>query len=150
MAIQMIAWLIEIENRLTPKQIEAETPRVWDDILHDYFRAADGYSTGPEVQFGSGHADLFMAHVILEGRAREKKLLVVECKPPGGGTQSGVWRTGADQLQDYLANIPPSPHRKFRAIAVGKMVRFYELVHGMLVDFENNGSIYYLGRQCQD
>lgn len=148
MAIPTIAWLIE--NRLTPKHTEAETSRVWDDILHDYFKSAEGYSTGPEMQFGSGRADLFTAHIVLEGRAQEKKFLIVECKHPGDESQGGLWRTGTQQLQNYLRRIPTSRHRKFGAVAVGKTVRFYEWVNGALVDFENDGPIYYLDRQCQD
>lgn len=148
MAIPTIAWLIE--NRLTPKHTEAETSRVWDDILHDYFKSAEGYSTGPEMQFGSGRADLFTAHIVLEGRAQERKFLIVECKHPGDETQPNVWTTGVRQLRNYLETIPTSRHRKFGAIAVGKTVRFYEWVDRTLVDFDNNGSIYYIDRQCQD
>jgi hypothetical protein len=51
MDITAIEWLIK--NRLVKGQPEGETSRVWDDILHEYFRSSEGYSTGPEMSFGT-------------------------------------------------------------------------------------------------
>ena len=36
MEVQSIEWVIK--NRLVKDQPEGETTRVWDDILHDYFK----------------------------------------------------------------------------------------------------------------
>lgn len=150
MAIPTFEWLIK--NRLVKGHREAETSRFWDDLLHHYFRVEDGYSTGPEKHFGDGRADLFTAHLVRRPRLNERKFLIVECKGPGSEGQDGVWARGSDQLESYLAGIPQNStgtYRKFGAIAVGRRVRFYELKNGELVDLEDDGTIYYLDRQCQ-
>jgi hypothetical protein len=73
-------WLIQ--NRLVAGQSKAQTNRVWIMILTDIFKRADGYSTGSEMPFGDGRADLFTAQVVAKTRHEEMKFLVVECKPP--------------------------------------------------------------------
>jgi hypothetical protein len=138
-----------IKNRLVKGQPEGETTRVWNDILHLYFKTDDGYTTGPEMTFGAGRADLFTAHIVLDARAEEKTFLIIECKSPGKETQDGVWEEGVRQLSGYIANIKPSKRRKYAAIAIGKTVRFFEWVGKRLVDFRGDGTIYYIDRQCQ-
>lgn len=138
-----------IKNRLVKGQPEGETTRIWNEILHRVFAAEDGYTTGPEMQFGAGRADLFTAHVILDVRAFEKKFLIVECKLPGKEGQGSIWELGANQLAGYLASITSARYRRYGAIAVGKAVRFYEWVDEELVDFQSDGTVYYIDRQCQ-
>ncbi|KAI1195898.1 hypothetical protein F5X97DRAFT_325983 [Nemania serpens] len=118
------AFAFLVKNRLVKGQPEGETKRIWDDILHRYFTMKDGYSTGPEMEFGGGRADLFTAHIIFDVKAYEKRFLVVECKSPGKESQDNVWRSGANQLAGYLASIKSVRHRKYGAIAIGKAVRF--------------------------
>ena len=70
-----------------------------------------------------------------ESRNSLKKFLIVECKAPDLEGPGSVWGEGARQLQEYLSTITGN-HRKFGAVAVGRYVRFYELVDVDLVDFE--------------
>jgi hypothetical protein len=137
-----------IEDRLVKGQPEGETTRVWDGILHESFSIRDGFSTGFEMMSGSGRAGLFTSHIVLEGTGSEKKFLIVECKAPGFDDQPGRWKVAVDQLEELLSKVS-SCNRKFGAIAIGKVVRFYELVGGHVMDFEGDGSVYYLDRQCQ-
>ncbi|KEZ45400.1 hypothetical protein SAPIO_CDS1690 [Scedosporium apiospermum] len=140
-------WLIQ--NRLVAGQSEAQTNRVWIMILTDIFKRANGYSTGSEMTFGDGRADLFTAHVVVRTRHKEMKFLIVECKPPNQEGQDEVWETAAKQLHGYLMAIA-SPNRKFGAISVRKYVRFYELVDDEYsVDCKGDGNVYRLDRQCQ-
>lgn len=101
------------------------------------------------MQFGSGKADLFTAHLVFEPRAHEK--IIVECKAPGEEIKTSTWDEGVRQLRLYLGAIPiNSQHRRFGPIAIGKTVRFYERTNRQLFDYNNDGSIRYLDRQCQD
>jgi len=140
-------WLIQ--NRLVPGQSEAQTSRVWIMILTDIFKRADGYSTGSEMTFSGGRADLFTAQVVAKTRHEEMKFLVVECKPPNQERRGKVWKEAAEQLEGYLTAIT-SRNRKFGAISVGKYVRFYELVKTegkqYLTDFNGDRSVYRLDR----
>jgi hypothetical protein len=146
MEFDVIQWLVK--NRLVPGQPEGETSRAWNMILNEIFKLSEGYSTGPEMLMGSGKSDLFTAHLVFDVRHSEKKFLVVECKAPGLESQTGVWDEAVVQLQRYLNSIT-SRNRKFGAIAVGRVVRFFELQGRSLVDFDGDGDIYYLDRQCQ-
>ncbi|KAH7324415.1 hypothetical protein B0I35DRAFT_458164 [Stachybotrys elegans] len=146
MAISTIAWYIK--NRLVPGRPEGETSRVWNTILNHLFKPEDGYTTGPEMSFGPGRADLFTAHLVLDVRFTEKKFLIVECKKPGDESQDSTWSEAKGQLQDYLGNIT-SKNRKFGAIAIGKVVRFFEMTGSGLVAFEGDDKYYYIDRQCQ-
>lgn len=101
MKIQALEWVIK--TRLVKGNPEGETTRVWDDILHDYFKARDGYSTGPEMMIGKGFADLFTAHIVLDSRYNEKKFLIVECKAPGLEGQNHVWEEALIELRKYLS-----------------------------------------------
>lgn len=137
-----------IENRLTNGQPEGETSRVWNAILSKIFRIEDGYMTGPEMLHEGGRADLFTAHIVFNPMHEEKKFLVVECKAPGRETDDDLWAEAADQLARHLKSFKPR-NRLYGAIANGKAVRFYELNDGNLVDFQNDGQILWLDRQCQ-
>ncbi|KAI1111548.1 hypothetical protein F5Y14DRAFT_464449 [Nemania sp. NC0429] len=139
-----------IRTRLVKGHPEGETSRVWTDILRLFFLVRDSYSIGPEMTLGGGRADLFISHVIFNERTTEKKFLVVECKAPGKETQDSIWDAGAEQLAGYLEGIQKGNNdRKFGAIAVGKFVRFFEWKRNVLVDFDNDGTIYHIDRQCQ-
>lgn len=149
MELEAISW--PIKNRLVPDQPEGETSTVWCSILHTLFPMTENYRTGPEMQSGAGRADLFTAHIVFDSQMSEKKFLIVECKAPGQESQAGTWTDEVAQLQRYLGKVSKSSnHRRFGAVAIGKTVRFYELVNGSLVDFDNSDTMYYLDRQCQD
>ncbi|CRK25037.1 hypothetical protein BN1708_014110 [Verticillium longisporum] len=142
-----------IENRLTNGQPEGETSRVWNAILSKIYRIEDGYMTGPymtgpEMLHEGGRAGLFTAHIAFNPMHEEKKFLVVECKAPGRETDDDLWAEAADQLARHLKSFKPR-NRLYRAIANAKAVRFYELNDGNLVDFQNDGQILWLDRQCQ-
>jgi hypothetical protein len=95
--------------------------------LTEYFKHTDGYTTVPEMLLVTGKPDLFTTHPVLDERHNEKKFLVVECKAPGLESQDSVWDEAVKQLQRYLLGIKSRNHRKFGAIAVGRVVQFYEL-----------------------
>ena len=99
------------------------------------------------MMLGKGFADLFTAHIVLDTRYNERKFLIVECKAPGLETQDAVWTEASIQLRTYLSAIHGN-HRKYGAIAIGKVVRFYEWTND-LIDFNGDDGIYYLDRQCQ-
>jgi hypothetical protein len=86
-------------------QLEGETTRVWDDILHNYFKSREGYSTGSELMIGRGFADIFTAHIVLGTRYNEKKFFIVECKAPGLETRDAV---GKKHLPSCEYTFPPS------------------------------------------
>ena len=120
MAIPVINWLVK--NRLSRVHGEDETSRVWNEILHHVYAVGQGYSTGPEIQL-NGKADLYTAHLVTDGRAREYKFLVVECKKPGLDTQAAIWRRATDQLNGYFGSLARrNLNRIFGAIAVGRVV----------------------------
>ncbi|SRR6266536_3606873 len=147
---QTIEWLIK--NRLAGGQLEGETSRVWNSILQIEFPVSTGYTTGPETQIQGRRADLFTAHFVFENQAKEYKFFIVECKAPGLETESRIWADALEQLNSYPAGISTSRHgkRKFGAIAVGKVVQFYEWnKETETADALDNGTSYYIDRQCQ-
>jgi hypothetical protein len=146
MEIPVIEWIIR--NRLVQGQPQGQTASVWYNILHQYFKASDGFATGPEMLVNDNNqADLFTAHSVLDTRTDEKKIFLVACRAPGLDRQDGIWEQGLDQLERYLGNIHGT-YRKFGAIAIGKVVRFYEWKNGAVADF-GDGSQFYLDGQCQ-
>ena len=88
MEVEIIKWMIK--NRLVKGQPEGQTSRVWDDILHDYFKSREGYSTGPKIILRKGFADLFTAHLVLDTRYNEKTLPITEYMAPGLETQDEI------------------------------------------------------------
>ncbi|KAK4155083.1 hypothetical protein C8A00DRAFT_32074 [Chaetomidium leptoderma] len=137
-----------IQDYLVKGQPEGMTSTIWNTLLKKYFPDAEGYLTKPEMVFGDGKADLYTAHIVHGARKSLQKFLIVECKTAGLETQRSIWKEGANQLERYLRSIK-GDHRKFGAIAIGKHVRFYELIDTFLVDFDDDGEIYLLDRQCQ-
>ncbi|KAF2470539.1 uncharacterized protein BDR25DRAFT_225863, partial [Lindgomyces ingoldianus] len=149
MANQMVAWLIK--NRLVPGQLEGETARVWNTILQIEFPATAGYATGPETQIAGHRADLFTTHIVFGNQAPEFKFLIVECPRPAVEGQNQVWQDAGAQLKTYLSGIASSRSggRKFGAVAVGKVVRFYEWDNdSSSLNLLANGDHFYLDRQC--
>jgi hypothetical protein len=151
MEVPSIRWFIK--NRLKRGFLEGETSRVWNEILHHNYAAANGYTTGPEMQV-DGRIDLFTSHLVLDARAKEYKFLVVECKAPGLETQDAIWEEGFDQLKDYLESISQKrikPERIFGAIAVGKIVKFYEWnwIFNCIENIAPDDGYFYIDRQCQ-
>jgi hypothetical protein len=150
MEIETVCWLIK--NRLQPGKPEGETARVWNTILTSYYPAALGFSTGPEMPIGSGRADLFTAHLVIATIAKEYKFLIVECKAPRLETQGGVWTEAITQLNVYLGSIAAQRNKRiFGAIAVGKVVRFYEWdwESSQVENVAQNDAYFYIDRQCQ-
>lgn len=117
----------------------------------NHFKSIDGYSTGPEVRFGTVRGHHFGAYLVIAIRDLcEEGVLILAYTQPGTDAEGESWKIGAEQIQDHLQGLPRSRTPRFAAIGVGSMVRFYKLVDGTLVDFESNGSSYHVGRQCQE
>lgn len=147
MARQNIQWLIK--NRLVAGQPEGETSRVWNCILNFVFPVDEGFSTGPEMPLRGNSADLFTAHMVYSDSGHEdRKFLVVECQAPGTELQADAWKEAADQLRTYAQGLSHNDKR-FGVIAIGKAVRFYEMDGHGLKDYQDDGGIYRLDRQCQ-
>ncbi|KAI0537524.1 hypothetical protein GGR58DRAFT_502099 [Xylaria digitata] len=138
-----------IRNRLVEGHEEWETGTVWNDILHLYFTADAGYSTGPEMSLGGERAGLSTIHIIFDTEASEKKFLIVEYRAPGLENQDTIWMEAVRQLQQYLAGITSHQHRKYGVVAIGKTVRFFEWVDDKLIDFQNDGTVYHIDLQCK-
>ncbi|KAH7306012.1 hypothetical protein B0I35DRAFT_443696 [Stachybotrys elegans] len=145
----MEEWLLEwlIENRLDPGEPERETSRIWGEILHWFFKLADGFSTGLANPLGCGEVDLFLAHLVES--YDDKILLVVECEATNIEAQKQAWEDGQSQLERHL-KAHGGTHQKFGAVAMGRAVRFYELIDGQLAPLLHDATEYDIGRQCQD
>jgi len=149
MGLYVVEWLIE--NCLVPGETEAETARVFSTSLLETFSRPDGYTIHWTVE--NGKANLITTHVVLDTRHdeyEEKIFFVIQCKAPGLERQSSVWDEVAENLREYLGGIT-SDNRKFGAVAIGKLVRFYEFdeATGSLVDFDGDGTVYQMDLQCQ-
>ncbi|KAF2792030.1 hypothetical protein K505DRAFT_247558, partial [Melanomma pulvis-pyrius CBS 109.77] len=146
---EMVAWLIK--NKLVPGQLEGETARVWNTILQIGFPATAGYATGPETQINGRRADFHTAHTVFGNRAQEFKFLIVECKRLAIEGQDQVWEDAGIQVGAYLSGIAKSrpSGRKFGAVAIGKMVRFYEWdTKAVSLTTLADGTYFYIDRQC--
>jgi hypothetical protein len=104
------------------------------------------------MPMGGGRADLFTTHLVIATMAKEYKFLVVECKAPGLETQDRVWTGAISQLNTYLGSIAARNNKRiFGAIAVGKVVRFYEWDQesNQIKNVVQNDAYFYIDRQCQ-
>jgi hypothetical protein len=146
MEFEAILWLIK--HRLVAGQPEGVTSRVWNSILTHIFTLKDGYTTGLEPTFGEDAEDPFLAHLVLNVEHSEKKILIVESKAPGLEDRKSIWTDGVNQLEQYLATMRTT-NRKFGAIAVGRLVQFFEMVGSNLIYFQDDGTQYHIDRQCQ-
>lgn len=144
------AWLIK--NCLVPGQLEDEA-LVWSTILSIEFPLTAGYHTGPETRINDSRAVFFTtAHIVFGNRVQEFKFLIVECKRPATERQDQVWEDAGTQVTAYLSGIASSSPsgRKFGAVAVGKVVRFYEWdKESKSLTALANGAYFYIDRQCK-
>lgn len=139
-----------IKYDLVSSEDESTTKGVWMNILTTHFTINEGFWTRPEQLLSEGgKAALLTAHVVRGQSGHRSVFLVVECGALGDERQDSTRIEATDQLKRHLGSIV-GRHRKFGAAGVGKVVRFYELLDGKdLVDFDDDGSIYHLDRQCR-
>lgn len=125
------------------------TNTIWLSILSRCFDVHDGYSPGPGYAFEAGRGHSFAYYLVKNCFSPpENRFLLVECSTPGNEAEPGIWSDAADKLKEHLSGVVPS-ERIYSAIAIGRIVRFYEWEDGSLRDFQNDNTGYYIDLQCQ-
>ena len=115
----------------------------------DVLQMTEGYAPGPEWLRGeNGEADVHLAWRVLDIKSPETPFLIVILKPAGSETYWGAWDWAVDQINKYFKSIGPED-KGYGAVATGKGVRFYEWYNEAVSDFEDDGTNYYLDRQCE-
>lgn len=153
MDIQSIAW--SIKTKLVAGNKERETKGVWTTLLAVAFPPQDGFMLNPEFDLPSGRPDILVSRVSVSRRTQRHSFFIVECKPPCRETEGALWETATSQLLRYLRSIADdrrvagSTNRKFGAIAMGRVVRFYELVDDNMIPLRNGNETYYIDLQCR-
>lgn len=137
----------------------------WMNILFVMFPMTEGFAPTSQSHIGRGQEDFSINGVSRllehwhEPYFQENKFVVVAHKAtePETRPQDPVWTNLAGKLESYLdyldATAATSGEPRFRRlgmVANGKAVRFYEWVDGALVDFNGDGKIRYVDRECQD
>jgi hypothetical protein len=102
------------------------------------------------MEFGGEGTDRVVAHLDFNAETvSENQVLTVKCMAPGLEIQDSIWEHSVDQLSRYFDSPDTSP--SFGALAVGEAVLFFkwDRDNRQLVDFQDDGTIYYIDRQCQ-
>ncbi|KAF9769576.1 hypothetical protein IL306_012988 [Fusarium sp. DS 682] len=120
-------------NELTKDSLENAVDALWDNILHLYFTALDGYGIDPQANT-EGHpknkkkAD-FAVRFVHNGIPR--KIILVENKRVSEETSNTTWSKALKQLSQYMyearAANPSPDHTMYGIVTVGHYSRFYVL-----------------------
>ncbi len=154
MKILTLQWYIE--NRLLGEDPAVDMARIWNIILTWIYPIGSGYTTGPEASVGEGSSAFSTRHMIFG--AGEFTTLIVQCRPPEYETDTSTWNDCVVQLSDQLCSVAADVEtprlggiRHFGAIAIGRLVRFYEWKRDeqRIQNVASNDACFYVDRQCE-
>lgn len=150
MESDLLRGIIDLSDLLTPEGGTFGTSAFWSTLIAFTLPSKDGYFTGPARPEDDETTCLRVVKTIMDPEFVVNEYFWVVCKAAGSEAREGVWEECAGQLRRYMESPEGRADRRlFGAVAMGKVVRFYEYVDGAVTDLHGDNTTFHVRRRCK-